>query len=209
MTLSTQITSAPRVLVGAYLKAARTPLTVAERLAGQRGNDAWPPAMAFASVEAGIETVIGALLRDDTLVDRGRLRQAKVAQLRKAAELQTVAAQARAEADTTLDQRREQAEVRRAAAERTAETREQQLEREARQREQAAATKAAKKAANARKTAAAREAAIERQERTAKAAALAKESEALGAAKEAVKAEETVEVIEDTLDGTKEARKTG
>jgi flagellar biosynthesis GTPase FlhF len=209
MTVTTQLKTVPRTVVGAYLRAARLPLTVAERIAKQQGNAQWPPALAFESVEAGVETVLGAFLKDDALVDKGRLRQAKVAQLRKAAELETVAEQARAEADQTFEQRREQAQVKRAAAERTAETREQQLEREARQREQAAEQKAAKKATAAREAAQAQEKAIRRQERVAKAEALSKESEALGAAKKAVDAEETVAVIEDTLDGTKEARKTG
>jgi hypothetical protein len=208
-TVTTQLKAVPRTVVGAYLRAARVPLTVAERLTRQQGNDQWPPALAFASVEAGVETVLGALLKDDALVDKGRLRQAKVAALRKATELETVAAQTRAAADQTFEQRREQAEVKRVAAERTAETREQQLEREARQREKAAEQKAVKKAAVAREAAQAQEKVIRRQERAAKAAALAKESEALGAAKQAVEAEETVAVIEDTLDGTKAARQTG
>jgi hypothetical protein len=69
--------------------------------------------------------------------------------------------------------------------------------------------KAARKAAAAQQVKAAQDTSIDRQERLAKTEALTKESAALGAAKQALEAEGTVEVIEETIEGTKAARKTG
>jgi len=67
------------------------PPRASARLRGQQPNEQWPPALAFEGLEAGVETVLGSLLRDDVLVEQGRMRQAKVAQLRKAEQLETLA----------------------------------------------------------------------------------------------------------------------
>ena len=209
MSIKSNVQVVPRAVVGTYLRAVRLPLTAAERIAGQRGNEQWPPALAFEGFEATVEATLGSLLRDSALADKGRVRQAKVAQLRKATNLETVAAQKREQADQTLQQRRDQAEEKRAEAERRAEQREQDLQRQAELHEQKVKEQAAKKTAAARKTKAAQDKAIARQERAAKASALAKESEAVQASKQALDAQDTVEVIDKTIEGSKAARQTG
>jgi hypothetical protein len=199
----------PRTVVTTYLTVARLPLSAVAKLSGQQGNEQWPPALAFEGFEASVETVVGSLLRDGDLVESGRLRQAKVAQLRKAASLEAIA-------DTTREQAREEFAQRRAAAESTkqqarerAQQREQQVERQAEQRKAQAESKAAKKKAAARQVKAAQEKTIERRERVAEQQALATEAEALKAQKEALDAAETVDVIDDTIEGSKAARHTG
>src|SRR4051794_41855761 len=77
----------PRTVVKTYLSAARLPLNAVARANGQQDNEQWPPALAFEGFEASVETVLGSLLRDDTLLEAGRLRPAKVAQLRQGAPL--------------------------------------------------------------------------------------------------------------------------
>jgi hypothetical protein len=199
----------PRVVVEGYFRTARLPLAAIQRVAQQQDNEQWPPGLAFESFEAGVETMIGALLRDPALLDKGRLRQAKLTQLRRASELEAMAAVERERADAELADRQQQAAEQRAESQRRAEQRTRELERQAELHERKVEAKAAKKAAAARRTKAARDKTIERRERVAKTAALAEESRALGTAKQALEADETVDVIEDTLDGSKAARSQG
>jgi hypothetical protein len=199
----------PRVVVEGYFRTARLPLTAIQRVAQQQDNEQWPPGLAFESFEAGVETVVGALLRDPALLDKGRLRQAKLTQLRRASELEAMAAVERERADEQLAERQEQAAEQRAESQRRAEQRTRELERQAELHERKAATKAAKQTAAARRRKAAQDETIASRERVSKTAALAEESQALGTAQQALDAEETVEAIEDTLDGSKAARKKG
>jgi hypothetical protein len=200
------IQTLPRVVVEGYLRTARLPLTAIQHIAQQQGNEQWPPGLVFESFEAGVETVAGALLRDPALLDKGRLRQAKLTQLRRASELEAMAAVELERADEELEQRQAQAAEQRAESQRRAEQRTRELERQAELHERKVEAKAAKKAAAARRTKAARDSAIDSRERAAKTAALAEESRALGTAKQALEADETVDVIADTIDGTKAAR---
>jgi hypothetical protein len=209
MSVTSKVRSVPRGVVSTSLQLARLPLSAVSRAARQQGNEQWPPTLAFEGFEAGVETVVGSLLRDDTLVSRGRVRQAKVAQIRKAAELETLADQQREQADAKFAAKREDAQRKRESAEKQADQRERQLEQQAEERKRQAQTKAAKKAAAAAKVKSAQDQAIDRVERNARSEALSKETEALAATKQALEAEETVAVIDQTLDGTKEERKTG
>jgi hypothetical protein len=199
----------PRVVVEGYFRTARLPLTAIQRIAQQQDNEQWPPGLAFESFEAGVETMVGALLRDPTLLDKGRLRQAKLTQLRRAAELEAMAAVEREQADEQLAERQHQAADQRAESQRRAEQRTRELERQAELHERKVAAKAAKQTTAARRRKAAQDSAIDSRERVAKTAALAEESRALSTAKQALEADETVDVIEDTLDGSKAARTTG
>jgi hypothetical protein len=197
----------PRSVVRAYIGAARLPLNAVARARGQQDNEQWPPALAFEGLEAGVETVVGSLLRDDDLVEAGRLRQAKVAQLRKAAQLETLAEATREQASEQFSERREQAEQKRRAAQLRADQRERQIEQDATRAKAQVEQKAAKKTSAARAAKAAQEQVIERRERAATADALAKEANALQTQQEALEAAETVDVIDETLEGTKEARR--
>jgi hypothetical protein len=99
MTILNNIHTAPRSLVSGYLRATRLPITALERIAKQQDNDRWPPAVAYESFEATVETVVGSWLHDDVLVNKGQVRRAKVARLRKATSLVSLAAQEQTEAD--------------------------------------------------------------------------------------------------------------
>lgn len=207
MSTITAVRTIPRRIVGTYLQAARLPVAAAARVTGHAADETWPPALAFEGFQAGVETSLAALVGDEDWLDEGRLRQAKVAQLRRAGELEAVADKHEERAAVEFEQRKQQADKQREAARRQAEAKEQQVKREAEAKERQVKQKAAKKTAAARRTKAAQDEAIARRERSAKAAALEKESEALAATGEALEAERTVEVIDETLAGTKEARK--
>lgn len=198
----------PRRVISTYLSVARLPLTAAATASGQQGNEQWPPALTFEGFEASVESVLGSLLRDDELLESGRLRQAKVAQLRKAAQLEAVAESEREVAQREFAERRQEADAKRTAAEQRAQAREQQIEREARQREAQVDQAATKKETAARQTKVAQEKVIERRERAATAQALAEESAALKTQQDALDAAETVAVIDESIEGTKQARKT-
>src|SRR5690242_8344978 len=96
----------PRTVIKTYLSAARLPLSAVAKASGQQHNEKWPPTLAFEGLEASVETVLGSLLRDDNLIEAGRLRQAKVAQLRKAAQLEAVADSTRTQAREEFVERR-------------------------------------------------------------------------------------------------------
>jgi len=209
MSVDNAVGAVPRTLIGAYFRVGRVSLDLVARMAGQGDNESWPPALLFDNFEGNVDAVVGGLLRDETLLKKGRLQQARVAQLRQGAELRTVAEQERVRADETLEKRRAQAEQERKRAGRNAEQREQEIQKEAEQAEQRVQQTALRRKAATRQAKAAQDKAIERRERSAKTEALAKEASALDAAKQALNAQETVDVVEDTIEGTKAARKSG
>lgn len=209
MSLTTTVRSIPGHVVGAYLGAARVPLSVAARATGHAGDEAWAPLLRFEGVQAAVETALGSAVGDAALLTKGRLRQEKLDRLYQAATLEAVAEQERRAADREFQQRREEAEAKRVATERQAREQEQRLAQQAQRAERAAAERAARKKAGAREIKAAQDKAIAAQERDAKLAALDREAEALAATEQALDAAETVEVIEDTLEGTQENRRSG
>jgi hypothetical protein len=209
MTVRDNVQAVPRLFVSSYLTVLRLPLMVTRRIAKQRGNEKWPPALAFERFEAGVETLAGSLLRDQALTQTGRLRQAKVGQLRKAAELETLAGQEENQADERLEQRRKQVTEEREETQRRAEQRKRELERQAELHERKVEKKAEKRAAASRQAKAAEEKAIAREERAAKKQALDAEARAQDVTKEALKTEEKIELINQTIEGSTETRKTG
>jgi hypothetical protein len=198
----------PRTAVHSYLRVLRSPLTVVERIARQQDNGIWPPALAFEGFEASVETVTGSLLRDATLSENGRLRQAKVAKLREAGELKTVAKVEESQARAAEQQR--QAEIS-AQRERAVQ---QAAERKTSIKKQAAAKRSKVDAATATKKSAARaqqkaqDKVIERRDRASRSEALKAESKAIDLTASAIEADETAELIDVTLEGAKAARKT-
>lgn len=206
MSLTTTLRGLPGIVVDAYLDAARVPLRLAARASGQAGNESWAPLLRLEGVQATVETVVGSTLGDETLLVKGRLRHEKLDQLAKAVALQTVAGSERRAAEREFAERREQAEEQRVAAERRAKQREQKAEQQAEQRERTAAQRAARKKAGARQIKAAQDKAIAAEERDAKLESLQQETEALAATEQALDAAKTVQVIDDTLEGTREAR---
>jgi hypothetical protein len=204
--LMTNARRLPGLLVGTTLQAARLPLAAAARATGQTGNEEWPPSLMFEGVEAAVETAVGGLLRDDALVSRGRLRQARITKLKEAAQLEAIAETERAQADDELAARKQAADKRREQIEESAEQREQRLEQEAAKRKQQVAKTAAKrKAATAKQTAAQRKV-VEKQERDAQLAAAEAESKALAKEKAALVAEDTTVALDEAIDVNREAR---
>jgi len=199
----------PRTVVTGYLRAARLPLTAAERVAKQQDNEAWPPALAFESIEASVESVVGALIRDADLAESGRLRQAKVAKLREAGELKTVAALEKEQARQEEQARKAEIAAQRKQTVQSAKQRKNTIEQQAATEERQVEAKAAKKASAVREQKAAREKVAERSERAGRTEALDAEAKALEIVKDALEAEEKTELIDETLDANKEARKTG
>lgn len=209
MTIANTAQALPRLLVQGYLHAARIPLNAVARVARQQDNEQWPPTLAFETFEAEVETVVGSVLRDSALIETGHLRQAKVAQLRKAAELSTVADKERATADKAAAQRGKQIDAQREATERREAERKKDIEHQAEAAKRGTRTKATKKAAAAREVKAGQDQAIDRQARAAKADALESEARALEIVKEGLEAEDKVDLIEATIEGTAAARKSG
>lgn len=198
----------PRTLLKHSLSAARLPVSVAAKVAGQADNEQWPPVLAFEAFEASVQTLAGSVLRDDELVDAGRLERARLAKLRQAADLETLAEATREQANEDLDERREQAGRKRQRANERAHEREKQAKRVAQQRKAKAKRVAREKTADARRAKADRQEAIESRERAVRRQSLAKESRALEAEREALSADQAVEDLGDTIERSKAARRT-
>jgi hypothetical protein len=199
----------PGLVVGTSLQAARLPLNAAAKVTGQSGNEEWKPAVLFEGAEATVERTLGGLLRDDALLSRGQLRQARIAKLKQAVQLETIAEQERLEADNELATRRDAVERRREQVEETTEQREQRLEQEAAKRKQQASKTAAQRKTAAQKQAAATRKAVERQERDAKLAAAEAETAALTKEKAALAAEDKAVAVDEAIDANREARASG
>lgn len=207
MSVLDKVQSVPRTVIGAGLDLARLPVNIAARASGQQGNDRWPPTVAFEGLEAGVETVVGSILRDDELVERGRVRQAKVAELRRAAWLETVAERKREQADAELADERRKAAAKRKEADRRTAQRKQQVDREAGERKQQVKQQAARKSAAASRVKQAQDEALTRAEQAATDQALATEQRALADKQQALDAAETVTAIDDAIEASKAARK--
>ena len=194
-------------LVRAGCNAARFPLEFAEgQLLGERRAD-WPPVLIFDTVESSIKQLVGSITRDDALVQEGRLERAKVAELRKAVELETVAElqrdvaaaehASRIQAD---EARREQIESRRTDRERVA-----KAERAA--EHQRVEADAERKRAAAARADAATQAEVERKGRLEAAERIKAEKVAIAKERRAVAAKKQASRIDDRLDAAKATRK--
>lgn len=209
MNVMAKVQALPRTAVGVGLDLARLPVIVAARVSGQRDNEEWPPTVAFEGVEASVETVVGSLLRDGELVERGRVRQAKVAQLRKAARLETVAEQNREQADAALAAERKRAQAKRTDAARRGARRKQEVAQQGAAGKQAVDQQAARRAAAVNKAEQAQEQVLDRVERESTDRALAREADALRDTQQALDAADTVTAIDDAIEGNKAARDAG
>lgn len=206
MTLMTTVQGFPRVVINGYLSAARLPLTAMQRVAGQGDNQQWPPALAFDGFEAGLETILGSLLRDERLAEKGRLRRARLSQLQEAAALETIAEQTRQQASAVFAERIESSAQQRQAAERKADQRQRHVEQQAERRQRTVARQTAAKAAAVREVKANQHKMISQQQQAATVDALAAEAQALDAQQRALSAAETVDRIDAAIAGTKAAR---
>lgn len=195
-------------LVNGGLLAARLPLTVAE-VTLRRGDrpDEWAPSLAFETFEATVKQVVGSLTHDESLLDDGRLIRAKVGQMRKSAELETLAAARQDEADAEFAARREaDAEKRRNVDARTA-TRKRAADEHRREEERQTADRLERRAAAAAKAAEAAEAATVKRERAARTKELQAERNAIAKEKRANAAKARVDKIGTQLNASKAARR--
>jgi hypothetical protein len=201
------IRTIPRTVTNGYLRLLRAPLSAAERVTGQQDNEAWPPTLAFERLQAKLEGVVGVALRDEELLEAARLREEKVKKLIEARTLQEASDLERATARDKQRSREAEISVQRGKTARAAQERKNAINAEAERKKRAAEQDAAKKERAAHAQEAAHEKAIDRRERATKAEALRTEAEALDLTDEALSAREKVDLIDETIEGSKEARK--
>jgi hypothetical protein len=209
MTTTTDtIQAIPRTLVRNYLQAVRLPLTVAESVL-KRGQDTedWGPTMAFDALEATVLQKVGSFLKDEDLVTQGRLAEARVTQLRRAAALEAEAEAKRTEADAEYRERIETDEQRRKRIAAEADQRENAVAQEAARKKAAADAKARQQQEASRKIEAAQEKAISKQERAARRTRIEAEAEALADEQRAAAAEGAVLDLDAALRTTMAVRK--
>jgi hypothetical protein len=197
----------PRTAVKATLHGLRLPLVGIETVTGQRGNESWAPAVMFEGFEASAKQLLGSFLRDDELVDEGRVQEARVNALRQSVELEVEAQRIRAEADRELHARRDKATRRREDAEATAARREEAIERDREEQERRVERSLAEQAVAAQQTAEAREVRVEDTERRARLTRVEQEAAALHDESKAVRSTKTAHELADAVDGHKSKRK--
>ncbi len=201
-----QLNTIPRTAVKATLLGLRLPICGVEALTGQTGNASWPPAIAFEGFEAGVKQVVGSILRDEELVDEGRIQQAKVTELRRAVELEVQADQTRAAAARELRERRARAKEERTKAAQDALRREQMIERDKRAAEQRVERELAEKAAAIEATAQRRDKRVAAVERDASLTRVEQESAAVARQRRAVQATKAANNAGDALERKKAQR---
>jgi hypothetical protein len=187
-----RLNAIPRTLVRQGLRGLRLPLDVTEGMARRLGivlEDEWYPARAFEGLEGDTKRVLGALLRDEVLVQEGRRHRARAEELRRASVLADRAERTRLEADARFEQRHALATRQHQAVDETA----RRLERE-RALARAGRRKQVREAASEEEQMAAevdaeRRAFARRAERAARSTKLAEESAVLEHERRAVEAD--------------------
>jgi hypothetical protein len=203
-----QLQQIPRTIVCTWLRTARLPLDAVEAVVRRGEHDVeWPPAIAFDSFEAMVKQLAGSIFHDDELTQDGRIAQARVAQLRKAVELDAVAEQRKKQADVEFEQRRQADEQHRQEVQKQAEQREAALERERAEKKRRAAEEDARKRNQAAQLEKIEEKKVEREDRAARAARISAERDALQHERKAVAAKNRVTDLDEKLEDTKVARK--
>jgi hypothetical protein len=203
-----QFQDAPRAAIRVWLGAARLPLRAAEAVVRRDGEDeGWPPVLAFESFESQVKQFAGSLLRDEDLVEEGRVIAARVGQLRRAAELETLAERREAAAAARFEARRENARERRHRIEREAEARERAIERVATAKKHDVERDAQRKKEQAAQAGAATRKAAARRARAAASTRAAGERAAVRKQRVAVGAKGRVVAADRKLRATKAARK--
>lgn len=205
--MTSPIQTIPRTIVRSYLKLGRLPLDAAGSVLNKDRAEDWGPALAFDSVEATVLQSVGSFLKDDELVTQGRLAEARVAQLRRAAELEADAAAKRAEADAEYRERVETDQQRRQRIEREADEREAALAHQKAEAQRDVQAKARKREEAARKIEAAQQKAVAKQDRAARAERVEAEQGAIAEEQRAVQADQAVLDLDKALRTTKAVRK--
>lgn len=196
----------PRTAVRTYLRAARLPFTAVGALLRPDKQQEWPPMLAFETFEASVKQFVGTVLRDEELVHEGRLAKTKVAQLRKAVELDTIGEQQRAQADAEFEQRRVADAQRREELQRQAAERDAALNRQKTEENRRVDDKARKRAEAVRETQAVRDKEVAKQQRAARSTRVRAERRALSTARRSAAAHNDVTRIDSELQRTRARR---
>jgi hypothetical protein len=206
MIATTALQFVNRHVLDTSLQAARLPVRLAQRLTRQQDNPQWGPTLLAEQAESMVEIWAGALTRDDVLRDRGITRRDRVDQLRRAGMFEELAEETKAEADQQLQERQQQIQEQRKATANAAQQRKAAAKRAAATRKQRSEQSAAKKMTVVRQAEESQEEVIDRLERAGTKAALNAEARALEITREALDADETVEVIDDAIESSAAAR---
>ena len=194
----------PRTAITAYLDVVKWPAETGLRLAGRAEG---PAALALDRVDGTLRTVIGGVLRDETLRQDGARRLTAANERARAQRLRAEAELRRERADEQLDEGREEANrQRRAAAERAEQTRQRAEEREDERRRKAAESERRRKEASERAEAAVEESIEERAKRE-RLETLEQRAEALERQDDALTARDEAQRLAAAAGAAKEARK--
>lgn len=196
MTVTTIAKTVSRRLIETSLDASRLPLTLAARAAGQSDNPEWPPTMAADLVESYVESWAGRMTKDAALAGRGEARRARAEQYRRAASLDAAADAVQQSADTQLADDRAELAEQRAAVAASSQQDKAQIESRAQVRKGKSKKSAAKKVTVVRQAEARQADQIEKVRRAGTKAALNAEARALKITREALDADEAVDVID-------------
>ena len=196
----------PRSAVRASLWATRLPLTAVEALRGDRAGT-WTPALVFDGVAATVREFAGGVLRDDELVQAGRMERARVAELKRATELEATAVAIREQADAELYEQRAQAEQERERAARQTRARKTTLQREREQQRDDVDETAELLEESVRETEALTKEQLAKQQRATRKARLQAEHDVLQDERRAVAAEGAAVDADRELRATKAARR--
>jgi hypothetical protein len=208
MPFSEQLKEFPRTVVRTWLNAARLPLRAVQAVAHRGEYDSeWPPVLAFESFESQLKQLTGAVLHDEELLQEGRLIQAKVGQLRKAAELETIAERREATAAAKFDATRQAAEQRDRRIEQAATRRERELERQADLEASRIEQEAQRNRERATRAELDEHKAVAREERAAATVRVTKERESLKTERAAASAKNRVVETDTKIRATKASRK--
>lgn len=207
--MSSIIRELPRTALQQYLSFTRLPLTAVERIfrRGEQGAAPWAPALLFEGFEATVKDVAGSVWRDDVLRRDASLQRTRVAELRRAGQLEAEAKATRAQADDELAARRAEAEEQREEAGDRAEANRARLERERADAERRVEEKAAEEQRRIDDAAAAERDRLEREERAAEAARLEAEREALAERRDALETADEADRLDQAAAATRARRR--
>ncbi|MBV8952101.1 MAG: hypothetical protein JOZ99_14580 [Actinobacteria bacterium] len=194
----------PRAVLRAGLWVTRLPLVAA---AAVRGDvDEWHPLLAFDDAAAGVREFVGGVLHDDELVRAAQLERARVSELRRASELESVARAAREQADAAFEARETQDEEQREHVEAQTARRRSAVEQEEGRRRRRASSAASNRKQSVRETEARTKEQLAKQDRANRVANIEAEREALHDERRAVAATSAALEAEREIRSSKAAR---
>jgi hypothetical protein len=193
--------------VDVTLTAVRLPLTIAERITGDRLPLVSGPAQAATLAQAAVLNGFAGVLHDDRLATRAQLLTDAVERARHAAELRARADDLRAHGERVVTDAREEAAARRRRAHHAAEEQREGIEEGAEQAEAEAEERLEAREEQVDAVAERRARAARRATREARRDAVAAESQAVAAEEEALGAVTVVDALDEEVEKAKARRK--